>query len=205
MKDRNLYQRISDVMREATYVQKNGYNAFHKYKYATEADYIQAIRPMLLKHGLVIVPVEQTVTYSPGNNELVTTQMKFRVVNVDNPSESIDVPSAGQGADKGDKAVFKSVTGAKKYLLSTLFLIETGDDPEADISVDKRAADKTAPKTEAAPAKASEPVATPAAASTTAPATEAKKTGGFKPGKPISNGTAAAPAKTTTTSAGDSW
>lgn len=197
----NVYQRISAVMKEVKYIQKNGYNAFHKYKYASEADYIESLRPSLLKHGLIILPMSQKVSVQ---GELTTVEMEFKIVNVDDPTDFVVVPGVGQGMDKGDKGSYKATTGAKKYMLSLTFLVETGDDPEGDISVDKRAADKTAPKAETAPAKATEPVA---AASTpaTIPATEAKKTGGFKPGKPISNGTASAPAKTVVNSAGDSW
>ena len=37
---------------------------------------------------------------------------------------------AGEGADVGDKAPYKAMTGALKYALLQSFLLSTGDDPE---------------------------------------------------------------------------
>jgi len=134
----NIYQKISEVMKDVKYVQKTGYNSFHKYNYAKESDYIETLRPSLLKHGLVIVPHTQTVQQrSLDTGELSTVEMEFRIVNIDNPEEFVTIPSAGQGMDKGDKGVYKAITGAKKYMLSLAFLIETGDDAEEDSKLDE--------------------------------------------------------------------
>ena len=46
----------------------------------------------------------------------------------------------GDGADTGDKGIYKAMTGAEKYFLMKTFLVSTGDDPEADEKVDKAAA-----------------------------------------------------------------
>ena len=46
---------------------------------------------------------------------------------------------AGEGADAGDKAPYKAMTGALKYALLQSFLLGTGDDPE-DERADSRAA-----------------------------------------------------------------
>jgi len=44
----------------------------------------------------------------------------------------------GQGADKGDKGVYKAITGAKKYFIANLFLIPTDDDPEGNDDYEKQ-------------------------------------------------------------------
>ena len=46
---------------------------------------------------------------------------------------------AGEGADPGDKAPYKALTGALKYALLQSFLLATGDDPE-DERADSRVA-----------------------------------------------------------------
>jgi hypothetical protein len=51
--------------------------------------------------------------------------------------------------DKGDKAAWKANTGAMKYLLNRLFMLDTGDDPEgADDAAGQR---KSPPKPRPAP------------------------------------------------------
>lgn len=127
----NIYQKMEKVMSEASYVQKTGFNSHFKYSYATEADYLAVVRPALIKHGLVIIPSVEHIQYKPDNNNIVTVIMKFKVVNIDDPTQIIEFNCSGSGEDKSDKAVPKAITGAKKYMLSSLFLLATGDDAEA--------------------------------------------------------------------------
>ncbi len=139
----NVFERIAAVMQEVGYVQKQGENTFHKYSYAKEADFVRAVRPSFLKHGLLMFPVTQSaeVIHNEDNGSyLTTTQVTFRFQNVEDKDDFIDIPVTGQGTDKGDKGCYKALTGAKKYALSLSLLMETGDDPEADASVDERAA-----------------------------------------------------------------
>lgn len=132
----NLYQRIHSVAKEIGVVEKNGVNSFHRYEYATERDFVDAVRPLLDKHGLVLVPEvigEPMMTPIGDKGELLTQLLiKFTLVNIDNPNEKEIAIIPGHGQDKGDKGVYKALTGAKKYFLSLTFLIATGDDPEND-------------------------------------------------------------------------
>lgn len=141
-KSMNVYQKLHAVMQQVGYVQKQGENVFHKYSYAREADVVRAVRPAFLEQGLLVFPVTQStnVIESESGSFLTTVEMTFRVQNVDDKEDYIDMPVSGQGVDKGDKSVYKALTGAKKYMLALGLLIETGDDAEADASVDERAA-----------------------------------------------------------------
>jgi hypothetical protein len=139
----NVFQRLAKAMAEAKYVQKSGFNGFHKYSYAKESDYIEAVRPALLKQGLVVFPISQKTTKE---GELTTIEMVFRFQNTEDPKDFFDVPSVGQGVDKGDKGAYKAMTGAKKYMISLAMLIEAGDDAEADETTDKRTETKKAYK-----------------------------------------------------------
>ena len=40
----NLVSKLAEVMKQVKYIQKTGYNSFHKYKYATESDVTEAVR-----------------------------------------------------------------------------------------------------------------------------------------------------------------
>jgi hypothetical protein len=134
MNQMNVYQRIHAVMNEVGTVAKKGRNDFHKYDYATEADFVHAMRPLLQKHGLVITPKIGTPTIEKDEkgNFLATAQVEFTITNIDKPSEQVVATVLGQGTDKGDKAVYKLMTGAKKYFLALTFMVATGDDPEQD-------------------------------------------------------------------------
>jgi hypothetical protein len=131
----NVYQRIHAVMNEINTIAKNGRNEFQRYDYATEADYVHAIRPLLQKHGLVITPkMQMPVMSQPDEKGTVvsTALVEFTITNIDNPAEQVTTSVLGQGSDKGDKGVYKLMTGAKKYFMSLTFMIATGDDPEND-------------------------------------------------------------------------
>lgn len=129
----NVYQRIHAVMNEMSTIAKRGRNDFHKYDYATEADFVHAIRPLLQKHGLVITPQMDMPTMSTPDekgNVVATALVKFTITNIDYPEERVETSVLGQGSDKLDKAVYKLMTGAKKYFMALTFMIATGDDPE---------------------------------------------------------------------------
>ncbi len=130
----NVYQRIHGVMNDMETVKKKGRNDFHKYDYATEADFVHAIRPLLKKHGLVIIPqLDGEPKYSTPDekgNVVATIIMKFYIVNIDNQKDQVLAVVPAQGQDKGDKALYKAMTGAKKYFMALTFMVATGDDPE---------------------------------------------------------------------------
>lgn len=135
--NQNVHQRIHSVMTEMKKIQKNGRNDFHKYDYATEADYVEALRPLLEEHGLSVTPElvgEPSIKCidEDKGNYLTTIRVRFTLTNIDNPEEQVECVVPGQGADKGDKGVYKALTGAKKYWAALTFMVATGDDPERD-------------------------------------------------------------------------
>ena len=128
---------LHQVMQEVSYVQKNGENKFHGYKYAGEADLLEKLRPALLKAGLILIPsVSKTSDVDAHGNVFVTVE--YTLAHKDGDVWPEKIRAAGCGNDRakngsvGDKGVYKALTGANKYLLFKLFQIETGDDPEAN-------------------------------------------------------------------------
>lgn len=141
--NRSLIKKLSKVMQEVKYIQKKGYNSFHKYRYATEADVAEKVREILSDQNVMMIPnmTSHSIrehTTNKGNREyIVTVNMEFKFIDGDS-GEEITFHMVGEGQDAGDKATYKAITGAQKYALMKAFMIPTGDDPEADESVDER-------------------------------------------------------------------
>jgi hypothetical protein len=139
----NITKAIVKVMAGVSFVQKAGKNEFHGYKYATEGDALNALRPHLIANELVIISdvVEHTSPDEFGNT---TVKVQYRILH--SSGEEIVCHFVGCGNDRsskgviGDKGIYKALTGANKYFLLKTFQLETGDDPERD---DKTQEDRT--------------------------------------------------------------
>ena len=88
-------------------------------------------------------------TEEKGGN-FTTVDVMYRVQNVDDKEDFIEVVSSGTGADTQDKGVGKAMTGAYKYMLLKTFAIPTGDDPDKICSDELDAKQKENPKEEKA-------------------------------------------------------
>lgn len=138
---KKVYEKIHAVMAEIGVIEKTGFNQFNKYKYASDSDLVENIRPLLIKHRLLLIPSqeESKVTMyeslkngvKEGEQFLTELIVKYKILDVDS-GEYIEITSRGQGSDKGDKGIYKAATGASKYLMLKLFCLETSDDPEND-------------------------------------------------------------------------
>lgn len=123
-----LWKRISNVMEESKAIPKNGYNDFHKYAYTMETDLVEGIRPLLVKHGLALTVTCDSIARE---GDITTVGCIFTLTDVES-EKSVSSLFYGTGQDKGDKGVFKAMTGATKYYLLKTFLIPTGNDPEEE-------------------------------------------------------------------------
>lgn len=124
----NLYQKIHAVMNDVEYLQKDDTISFNNkgYKAISEEKVTSTVRASLLKHGLVIMPVEQEHSRE---GTLSTVNTKYKIVDIDSGQFEIIV-SSGTGADTQDKGVGKAMTYSYKYLLLRTFAIPTGEDPD---------------------------------------------------------------------------
>ena len=144
-----ILRAMNAVMMEVDYVQKTGNNDFHGYRYATEADVLERLRPIMVKHGLILIPsVQQVSSIDQYGN--TTVSVHYTLAHVSGAVWPQPIVAAGCGSDRsksgvGDKGLYKALTGANKYMLFKLFQIETGDDPEqSQGDRDREAADRTA-------------------------------------------------------------
>ena len=125
----NIYLKILEVMKAIEYLNKDDAVKYGQtsYKAMSEEKVTTTVRKELIKQGLVVFPIKQDVI-KDGN--ITTTNTTYRMVNVDDPTDYIDLASSGQGADTQDKGVGKAMTYSFKYLLLRTFAIPTGEDPD---------------------------------------------------------------------------
>jgi hypothetical protein len=141
LQELNLREKFAEVRRRLGYVQKRGHNERHNYNYVTAADLAGSVGDILAELGVVVIPQLQSIsTETPrsSSDRIARVVMNYRFVDAKS-GEELTVRVPGEGADPGDKAPYKAMTGALKYALLQSFLLSTGDDPE-----DERANSRTA-------------------------------------------------------------
>lgn len=133
-----IYKKLHAIMREADYIQKDKKNEHFKYTYASEAAIKEKIHELLVKYGVLFNASginHQVCEYKKndrGQAQYRTTlDITYRFIDVDDGS-FIEGTMPGAGVDGEDKGTYKAITGAIKYILTSAFLIPTGDDPEKD-------------------------------------------------------------------------
>jgi hypothetical protein len=107
-----------------------------KYKAISEEKVTSAVRKELINQGIVIIPITQECTVTElirtekSVNQRADVHTKYRIQNIDDVNDFIEVESNGSGVDTQDKAVGKAMTYAYKYMLLRTFAIPTGEDPD---------------------------------------------------------------------------
>lgn len=164
----NLWQKISAVMQDVEYLKKDdvvGKGTGSEYKAISEEKVTETVRVSFIKHGLVLIPVEQVHSCETretenqygkkGVSRLATVDVKYKLVDIETGEHEF-VVSSGTGADSGDKAVGKAMTYAYKYALLRTLMIPTGEDPDKIASPDNQPVDKQKPPSQPTAPKPSE-------------------------------------------------
>lgn len=131
-KTKTLVQRLYAIMSEVGSVAKAGENQHFKYKYVKEADVTEHMRELLCKHGVLLMPSIGHAGAAEGMENVVQVMIHYTFINVDDQNDKMTITFYGDGQDKGDKGIFKAITGAHKYMFLKTFQIGTDDDPEND-------------------------------------------------------------------------
>lgn len=141
----NIFQKINKVMNDVKYLMKDDKVVTNaktgaSYKAITEEKVTSELRKAMIKHGIVIIPIEmitkredETLKDFQGNdkvNRITTVETRYRIQNIDDKDDYIIAVSAGTGVDTQDKGVGKAMTYAYKYLLLRTFAIPTGEDAD---------------------------------------------------------------------------
>jgi hypothetical protein len=138
-----IYTKLAAIMGDIDRIPKTGFNKDQNYPYATEKDIKEFLHAALVKHRVVFLMPEmqlldmKTGLGKSGNTILTTIKAKYVFADADS-GETVSGECISQGTDSQDKGIYKAITGALKYALTTTFMIPTGDDPE-------KSKDRTAP------------------------------------------------------------
>lgn len=127
---------------------KNG--NVRSYKAVKEGDVLSAVKPIEIELGIYSYPISRIIIESAvlvdayeKKSQFLRVETTYRFVNIDNPTDFIDMTTYGDGIDNGDKAPGKAMTYADKYALLKAYKIETGDDPDQEGSKEYKSIEKT--------------------------------------------------------------
>jgi ERF superfamily len=137
MPTKTLAVKLVEIRKAITAIDKKGHNKHGDYDYVKAEDVLREIRKQLDEHKIILQPQSgmfQHDTIPSGKQLLTTVELIYTLVDCES-NESIESKWLATGADTGDKGLYKAYTGGLKYFLLNLFLIPTGDDPEADQGV----------------------------------------------------------------------
>ena len=139
----SIVQRMANATNDIKGVAKNltvQAGVSGSYKAVGETDVLIAVRDAEQKNGIYSYPASRELT----DAQIIEKQTKngvrteyfmrlktvYRFVNIDDPTDYIEVTSYSDGIDSGDKACGKAMTYGDKYALLKAYKIPTGDDPD---------------------------------------------------------------------------
>ncbi len=140
-----LAKALSKARNAAAGVEKNG-TADEGFEFVRSVDVEVEAQRLLKKCSLIVLPKGAKPTVQFGQSgAMVHVELLYEVVH--SPSgESVVLSWAGSGFDcPGDKALYKALTGGRKYFLKDLLGIPFGIDPEEGATREADAPDEETP------------------------------------------------------------
>ena len=136
-----IYSQMSKVMAEIGHVGKDQKNSQQGFKFRGIDQFVNALYPALIKHGVFMAPrctsesheLKNVVRSSgkEGVDKHVTIMMEYDFFADDGSKVTIG-PVPAEGLDSGDKATNKALSAALKYALIQTFSIPTEDMTDGD-------------------------------------------------------------------------
>jgi len=129
--NRNIYQRINDVIAEKVYIKRGSAGQGTGVLYD---EVISAMTDHLNKHGIVFNVEKCGDSRSRANgkgNYIYECDFSVHYINIDNPTDRFTTLVEAHAMDAGDKAPGKAITYATKISLLKVFQIETGVNDES--------------------------------------------------------------------------
>ncbi|HEU4759454.1 MAG TPA: ERF family protein [Dehalococcoidia bacterium] len=136
-KPRSLARKVAEIMSAVSHVPKAGHNAHFNYDFAQAADVLLAVRGEMAQRHLALFPsvsahsVREARGKQGGTLYITTLRVDFTLEDGDS-GETRTFSIIGEGEDNHDKGANKAMTTAEKQAALKLFMIPTGDDPDAD-------------------------------------------------------------------------
>lgn len=131
-----IHQRMIAIIDELPAIGKSQYNEQQKFHFRGHDDVLNALTPLLSKHGVTIVPhvlervTDQRTTRQGAVMYEVNLHIEYTFYGA--AGDSITGSAWGEGTDMGDKATMKAGTMAFKAMLNQAFAINTEEGAKHD-------------------------------------------------------------------------
>jgi hypothetical protein len=113
-----LAKALAEFNKELSRISKDAKNPYHNNSYTTLDNILDTIRPLLAKHGISVLQMPS------GNGETI----EMRTLLLHTSGEFIESPVVTMKAAKSDpQSLGSTITYAKRYALSAMLGISTGD------------------------------------------------------------------------------
>jgi hypothetical protein len=147
-------KKMAQMYVETSWAKKDRQTDFGpKFKYASADSMYADIRAAAQRVGLALVPLlgepkidRQANSGKERTDTHVVQPISVMVIDTDTGFD-MEIPGHGEASDTSDKGISKAITAALKYTLRTLFLIPTGDDPDAGSAAAEKKAQPAKPQT----------------------------------------------------------
>lgn len=153
----NVIEKLAAVQRELK-APKGQFNSFGKYKYRSCEDILEALKPVLGKHGCAVTLSDEVVQVG----ERFYIRATASIMDCESGERAFNTAFAREDADKkgmdGSQITGTASSYARKYALNGLFLIDDTKDADTDAYHEQTTGErpKEDPKIAAAKAKANE-------------------------------------------------
>jgi hypothetical protein len=131
-----IIKALVQVMGDVGVIRKTQRNQAQNFNFRGIDDVYNAVQPVLVKHGVVVVPTvkvssrEEKPTRSGG--VLTTTLVEGTYRFIHTSGSEVSAVTIGEGMDSGDKSTSKAMSAAFKYALFEVLCIPTEEQADAD-------------------------------------------------------------------------
>ncbi len=150
----SIYERLNRILAELPAIGKNQRNPQQGFMFRGHDDILNALNPLLAKHGVIVVPdvlervTSQRETSKGGVMYEVNLHVRYRFYGAD--GDYVEASTWGEGTDMGDKATNKAMTMAFKNALNQTFAISSAEFKDADAETPEETQGRTNNKPPAA-------------------------------------------------------
>lgn len=136
--EKGIFRAICAVMGDMDAIGKDKKNQQQNFMYRGIDDVMNALNPLLVKHGVFVVPqtIEQTreERQTKAGSNLIYSILKIKFTFYAQDGSFVEAITIGEGMDSGDKASNKAMAIAFKYACFQVFCIATEEmkDPDGD-------------------------------------------------------------------------
>ena len=134
----NIYQKLQAIQAQTGQISKTETNTFQKYKYFTEQQALNILKPLLNEHKLTLTFSDNLNHFTrekPEKEWIISYLKQATLTNSEDPREQLifNYWAIGSNSDPA-KAKGCAETYAIKYFLTKFFLIPTTDELDPDIT-----------------------------------------------------------------------